>query len=297
MPPSIRALRPGLRGNLHLQLRQLATSAPRASRPSRPSRAAPPPPPTPPPPAARKLPRSVKAALVSFTLFVGSVGGMMAYRMREDDKFLNPWKYTQHAVGNNVLLTPQHTLLTVPLVAEEQDQFNNLPNLVTVHHVMLGAPQIQIERPYTPINDVRDDHVEVVVKRVPGGEVGRLVHSLKKGDELAMRGPLQTFSLDQSQYDTVVMVSGASRALRDGSGADMGRSRRAQPSRRSSSCSARPTLRARRQSSGSSMPCLIPAKRTGRRASLSRCRPSGVTGSTSSVSPLARLPRGMSRPR
>lgn len=44
--------------------------------------------------------------------------------------------------------------------------------------MMVGAPDIQIERPYTPINDpVADGDVKMVVKRVKGGEVGRSASS------------------------------------------------------------------------------------------------------------------------
>lgn len=47
---------------------------------------------------------------------------------------------------------------------------------VTIQHVMIKSPDLQIERPYTPVNDVRKDgEVKVVVKRVKGGEVGRWV--------------------------------------------------------------------------------------------------------------------------
>jgi cytochrome-b5 reductase len=49
---------------------------------------------------------------------------------------------------------------------------------VTIHHVMIKSPDLQIERPYTPINDVvADGELKLVVKAVKGGEVGRYVHS------------------------------------------------------------------------------------------------------------------------
>lgn len=39
---------------------------------------------------------------------------------------------------------------------------------------MIKNPDLQIERPYTPVNDVaRDGELDLVVKRVQGGEVGR----------------------------------------------------------------------------------------------------------------------------
>lgn len=51
-----------------------------------------------------------------------------------------------------------------------------------VQHMMIGAPDIQIERPYTPVNDPgADADVKMVVKRVRGGEVGRWVTALGRG--------------------------------------------------------------------------------------------------------------------
>jgi cytochrome-b5 reductase len=41
---------------------------------------------------------------------------------------------------------------------------------------MVKNPDLMIERAYTPVNDVAaDGRLRMVVKRVPGGEVGRCV--------------------------------------------------------------------------------------------------------------------------
>jgi len=46
--------------------------------------------------------------------------------------------------------------------------------VVTIQHVCVKSPDLQIERPYTPVNDpAADGYMEFVVKRVRGGEVGR----------------------------------------------------------------------------------------------------------------------------
>ncbi|KAL1413619.1 hypothetical protein Q8F55_001394 [Vanrija albida] len=188
-------------------IRVLARAAPRmraAGRISRYSTSPPPPPPSPPP---TKPPRSLSGAYLAVALaFAGGAAGL-AYRLQAEERQLQPYAYSTHAVGANERLTPQHTLLTVPLSPAEAALFADPERGVTVHHVMLGAPQIQIERPYTPVNDARSGDAQLVVKRVPGGEVGRLVHSLSPGQEVAMRGPLPTFTLDPEQYDTVVMIS------------------------------------------------------------------------------------------
>jgi hypothetical protein len=51
--------------------------------------------------------------------------------------------------------------------------------MVDVWHVYVKSPDLQIERPYTPINDVeKDGFARLLVKRVKGGEVGRYVTNI-----------------------------------------------------------------------------------------------------------------------
>ncbi|KAL7421741.1 hypothetical protein Q5752_003512 [Cryptotrichosporon argae] len=73
---------------------------------------------------------------------------------------------------------------------------------------MVKSPDIQIERPYTPVNDAAaDGEVCMVVKRVKGGEVGRVVHSLKAGDSVGLRGPITTLSIKPNDFDSIIMLS------------------------------------------------------------------------------------------
>ncbi|UOH79193.1 hypothetical protein LQV05_000183 [Cryptococcus neoformans] len=85
---------------------------------------------------------------------------------------------------------------------------------IVIQHVMVKSPDIQIERPYTLINDptITDGEREMrmVVKRVRGGEVGsrpRVVHTTKKGEMLGVRGPIPTFSIYPQRYDKIIMIS------------------------------------------------------------------------------------------
>jgi cytochrome-b5 reductase len=96
---------------------------------------------------------------------------------------LNPQVYTEQRVGDNKPLPGgRHSLLTIPV--SEGAQFGpgaaaalgiGLPErTVMVQHVMVRSSALMIERPYTPVNDVdADGEARLVVKRVPGGEVGR----------------------------------------------------------------------------------------------------------------------------
>jgi cytochrome-b5 reductase len=117
---------------------------------------------------------------------------------------LSPYSYTDHTVSTTRKLTSKHIEIAVPLDDASRDLFHH-PELVaagpsrpaasgvagtgtkesngsraiTVHHLMVKNPDLMIERPYTPVNDVEaDGQARLVVKRVRGGEVGRYVQSL-----------------------------------------------------------------------------------------------------------------------
>lgn len=83
-------------------------------------------------------------------------------------------------MGRNTPLDKRHTLISIPLTPAEAGQFAPSdiegepigPETIVIQHVMVKNPALQIERPYTPINVVQD-RLDMVVKRVKGGEVGR----------------------------------------------------------------------------------------------------------------------------
>ncbi|KAK8864290.1 hypothetical protein IAR55_001536 [Kwoniella newhampshirensis] len=134
---------------------------------------------------------------------------------------LSPQIYTNHPVSTTQSLTSQHKLIAVPIPSSSSStQYFERPfrtdgsladvekGEVVVQHMMIKSPDIQIERPYTPVNDgVRDGEVRMVVKRVRGGEVGRVVHNLQPGDEVGIRGPIPTFSITPNDYDRIIMIS------------------------------------------------------------------------------------------
>lgn len=90
-------------------------------------------------------------------------------------KPLDPYTYTNQKVESTSKLTPQHARIRIPLSPEDAALFDKGENgALVLEHVMIKNPDLQIERPYTPINDVgKDGEVDVVVKRVQGGEVGK----------------------------------------------------------------------------------------------------------------------------
>lgn len=109
---------------------------------------------------------AIPLAFLPFTLFGTS------------RKPLDPYAYSDHEIRSSTRLTPQHAQVAIPLSPSDADKFRppekGEGDLVVIQHVMVKNPDLQIERPYTPINDVGEDgDIQLVVKRVKGGEVGR----------------------------------------------------------------------------------------------------------------------------
>lgn len=100
---------------------------------------------------------------------------------------LTPFKYTTHRVLSIKRISPQHVLIDIQISQRSKDAFSNHgadgqdskpgnAETLDIWHVYAKSPDLQIERPYTPINDVqKDGYIRLLVKRVKGGEVGRYV--------------------------------------------------------------------------------------------------------------------------
>ncbi|WVQ72621.1 hypothetical protein IAR50_002179 [Cryptococcus sp. DSM 104548] len=156
---------------------------------------------------------------VAYTLFGLSLSLPAGYYLFPSSSPLLPYKYSDQTLRSSSSLTPVHKLLTVDVPSASKEWFEKpyrtdgtLADVedgeIVIQHVMIKSPDIQIERPYTLINDpVEEKSMRVVVKRVQGGEVGRVAHSTKEGDNLGIRGPIPTFSIYPSQYDKIVMIS------------------------------------------------------------------------------------------
>jgi len=106
---------------------------------------------------------AIPLAFIPFTLFGSST------------KPLDPYTYSTQKVGSTSKLTPQHARIQIPLSSSDSALFHKGEDgSIVIEHVMIKNPDLQIERPYTPVNDVgKDGEVDVIVKRVQGGEVGK----------------------------------------------------------------------------------------------------------------------------
>lgn len=110
------------------------------------------------------------------------------YYFFQSSPSLSPSVYSDQELKSSKSLTPFHKLVTIKIPSSSYGFFDKPYRLdgevadvkggeVVIQHVMVKSPDIQIERPYTLINDPNaangEREMRMVVKRVRGGEVGR----------------------------------------------------------------------------------------------------------------------------
>lgn len=77
-----------------------------------------------------------------------------------------------------------------------------------VWSVFIKDDDIQVERPYTPLEGVTEHGtMSFWIKKYATGEVGRWLHAKSVGDNIDIRGPLQTWQWDPNAWDDVIMVN------------------------------------------------------------------------------------------
>ncbi|KDQ20759.1 hypothetical protein BOTBODRAFT_26777 [Botryobasidium botryosum FD-172 SS1] len=90
------------------------------------------------------------------------------------------------------------------------------PNLIPpptvlppVFSIYIKDDDIQVERPYTPLEGIdADGNVKLWVKRYHGAEVSRWLHGKKVGERIEIRGPVRTWDWKDGVWDEIIMISG-----------------------------------------------------------------------------------------
>ncbi|TDL29436.1 ferredoxin reductase-like protein [Rickenella mellea] len=79
----------------------------------------------------------------------------------------------------------------------------------TVWSVYIRDDDIQVERPYTPLEGIdKDGRMTFWVKKYPNGEVARWLHSKFPGDKIGLRGPHTTWDWKDQDAKHIIMISG-----------------------------------------------------------------------------------------
>lgn len=113
--------------------------------------------------------------------------------------------FTPVTVTSSIPCTPYTKLLKLEL--QPQTIPKQMPRRGMVYSIYIKDSDIQVERPYTPLEGL-DKTGEMVfwVKRYQGGEVGRWIHERKVGDQIEVRGPVITWQWQEEEWDEIIMV-------------------------------------------------------------------------------------------
>ncbi|KAF5393548.1 hypothetical protein D9757_000276 [Collybiopsis confluens] len=122
---------------------------------------------------------------------------------------LSPSHFTPCTVTSSEPRAPNARLITLS-VPQEALPSSDQRHFPSIWSVFVKDDDIQVERPYTPLEGIGPEgEIQFWIKKYPNGEVGRWLHSKEVGDQVEIRGPLQTWLWkDDNFWDEVVMISG-----------------------------------------------------------------------------------------
>jgi cytochrome-b5 reductase len=163
--------------------------------------------------AATNTPRLQK---VTTTFLIGGASAAVAaYFLLPDisrgaptsaTKPLSPSHFTPAELVSSTYASNGTKLITVAippeLLPKEKDPFT------PIWSVFIKDDDIQVERPYTPLDGVDEDgNMKFWIKRYDHGEVSRWLHSKKVGETIEIRGPLKTWTWRDDAWDDIILVS------------------------------------------------------------------------------------------
>jgi len=152
------------------------------------------------------------ASCASATYFLWPSKSRAAPTIKE--RAISPFHFTPVTVSATEPCGPDLKLLTLKISLESLPSKTAAPAFAPIWSVFIKDDDIQVERPYTPLEGVDGEgNIKLWVKRYPKGEVGRWLHTKCVGDTVEIRGPLKTFSFDEKKWDEVVLVSSLKHGL------------------------------------------------------------------------------------
>ncbi|KAH9482406.1 NADH-cytochrome b5 reductase 2 [Psilocybe cubensis] len=121
----------------------------------------------------------------------------------------SPNKFILSKVISNEDSGPGTKLLKIAAPTYFLPHNNTANSFDPIWSVYIKDDDIQVERPYTPLNGVDENgQMTFWIKKYPNGEVGRWLHTKRIGEPIEFRGPLTTWTWREDTWDEVVMISG-----------------------------------------------------------------------------------------
>ena len=119
-----------------------------------------------------------------------------------NDKRLNPDRYVQLELVEKEQLT--HDAYRLRLATEAQPH----ASFPTLSCLYIKDDNIQVMRPYTPINDpYKDGHVDLIVKRYQHGSISKMLSRTELHEKIFVRGPMEEYAYQPNSSDEIGMVT------------------------------------------------------------------------------------------
>lgn len=136
------------------------------------------------------------ASSVALALLVLALPSAYWYYDSRSKQALSITRFVPCPITHIQPLTPQTSIFTVALPAS----FAQPPPTHALTALYVAQPEIQIQRPFTPLYPLTPEstHVQLLVKRYDekGAEMSQYIHRQQVGDELLLRGPEVTWHID-----------------------------------------------------------------------------------------------------
>ena len=90
-----------------------------------------------------------------------------------------------------------------------EQALTNQTTLQPIWSVFIKDHDIQVERPYTPLEGISKNKLKFWIKKYDHGEVGKWILSQPVGGSIEIRGPVDTLNLERlgKDWKRIVMVS------------------------------------------------------------------------------------------
>ncbi|KAI6047114.1 hypothetical protein EDC04DRAFT_2556717 [Pisolithus marmoratus] len=157
-----------------------------------------------------------RVLLKPLVVIVGVSSGIAAFLVLRDQPYglpsrtakpLNPSHFTSATLVESAQTSSDTKLLTLSLPPDSIPQ--DCQELAPIWSVFVKDDDIQVERPYTPLEGVNESgSMSFWIKKYDHGEVARWLHSKQLGSSIELRGPVKTWTWKDDTWDDIIMVSG-----------------------------------------------------------------------------------------
>ncbi|KAI5125059.1 hypothetical protein M0805_007482 [Coniferiporia weirii] len=119
---------------------------------------------------------------------------------------LSPFYFTQTTLASSESTSESGKLIRLSL---PPGALAGLSDHQPIWSVYVKDSDIQVERPYTPIEGISaSGEMTFWIKKYPHGEVGRWIHSRLPGEVIEIRGPQQTWAWKDGDWNNIIMIAG-----------------------------------------------------------------------------------------